>query len=132
MVPPGELSRSGISSPGCQDLVPLTRQARVATKRFASRARPANASAVRTLKQFGLDGPAPLMRATAVLDQLTSQLKDGRVLSDANAERLQQAQALLGEVLSSEDDDEVDSDAHEEAAMVLNEDGTIAASFSRC
>lgn len=67
---------------------------------------PANPNAVRTLKSFGLDGPAPLARAAVMLSQLTEELKGGRVLSTSNDARVQEASELLREVLATADEDD--------------------------
>jgi HK97 family phage prohead protease len=71
---------------------------------------PANPQAVRTLKSLRLDGPAPLARATVLLDTLTDALKSGRVLSRANDERLVQASSLLHDILTHDDEDHAEQD----------------------
>lgn len=71
---------------------------------------PANSAAVRVLKSLGLDGPAPLARASIALRSLTDQLKAGRVLSRAHETRLKHASQLLTTVLREPDADEPTED----------------------
>lgn len=84
---------------------------------------PANAAATRTLKSLRLDGPAPLARSAVVLDQLTAQLKAGRVLSSANEGRLRQASDLLNTVLA-----QVDEPDEAKAVAVVVNDGAVPVS----
>jgi HK97 family phage prohead protease len=85
---------------------------------------PANAHAVKALKRLGLDMPTPAAQLAATLDQLTSVLKAGRVLSGANEDRLRQASGLLGEVLDQlETSEESDDDDDEEKNIAVIVDG---------
>jgi len=79
---------------------------------------PANPNAVRTLKQFGLSGPAPLARTAVLLDTLTQTLKSGRVLSRTNDARLLRASTLLHDILTHDDEDE-----EQEKALPITVDG---------
>ncbi len=99
---------------------------------------PANPEAVRTLKQFGLDAPVPVIRAALTLDALSAALKAGRVLSRVNDERLRHASALLDDVLSQLDDGPDDDEKSvaavqfgandDDAPIRFNDDGTITMS----
>ena len=88
---------------------------------------PANSHAVRALKQLGLDDPPELARASAGLDQLSNALKQGRVLSGRNENRLRQASTLIGDVLAQLDIAEEEEDTDDEGTTKVLLDGQVIA-----
>lgn len=83
---------------------------------------PANADCTRVMRKSGLDRPALLARAALLVESLGTQMKEGRVLSGKNEDRMRQAVGLLMDVLSQLDDD--DDDQPEKSILVLADDGT--------
>lgn len=84
----------------------------------------ANPNALRTLKHFGLDSPAPVARANVLLDELLTQVRSGVVLSHGNEDRLEKASEILAHVLSHINDADDADDADEPGDKAVVFDGT--------
>lgn len=77
----------------------------------------ANPNALRALKSFGLDSPAPVARTNVLLGEILTQLRSGVVLSHGNEDRFLQASGILADVLSHIN--ETDTDEHSEKAVLI-------------
>lgn len=64
---------------------------------------PANPDAVRTLKSLGLYGPSSVTHLNLAIQQLTADVKAGRVLSGADERRLREAMRTLTDVMRDDD-----------------------------